>query len=243
MVSIAVCDDDKNFVEEISNNLAALSSTGKINCQIQLFYDGEDLARSVKNGVRFDLIFLDIKMNFVDGLKAAEEIREIDKVALIIYVSNYPQYAIEAYSVRPFRFLVKPLELQQLEKCFVEAIDEVLADDTYFRYVDGKQSVKVPTKEIIYFESELRNVKIVLNDDVRIYREKLNHIEKILMQARVEFWRIHQSFLVNRRHIYQIKYSEVKMSNGIVLPISEGRRNHIRQQYLTKITKSMVEEV
>ena len=242
MISIAVCDDDRNFTEKISGYLASLSSARKMNCQIQLFHDGQDLAKSVKNGTRFDVIFLDIEMNLVDGLKAAEEIRKVDKVVLIIYVSNHSQYAIEAYSVRPFRFLLKPLDLQQLEKCFAEAISEVLADDAYFRYVDGKQSVRVPIKEIVYFESELRSVKMVLNNDVRIYREKLNHVEKTLIQAKVEFWRIHQSFLVNRRHVCQTKYSEVKMSNGIVLPISEGRRNQIRQQYLAKIAKSMVEE-
>lgn len=242
MISIAVCDDDRNFADKMRDHLTVTSSSRKISSQIQLFYDGQDLVKSVKSGTRFDIIFLDIEMNFVDGLKAAEEIRKIDKIALIIYISSHSQYAIEAYRVRPFRFLVKPLELKQLEKCFAEAIDEIVVDDAYFRYVDGKQSVKIPLKEIVYFESDLRNVKIVLGDEVRIYREKLSHVEDVLTQAKVEFWRIHQSFLVNRRHVSQTKYSEVKMSNGVVLPISEARRNHIRQQYLTKISKSMVEE-
>jgi len=243
VVLVAVCDDDNIFRKKISECLAIMSQARGIDCDIESFCDGKDLVKSVKEGVRFDIIFLDIQMKHTDGLKAAEEIRKFDKNVLIIYVSLHSKYAIEAYSVRPFQFLVKPFKVLLLEEYFNLAIDEVLADDRSFRYADGKQGFKIPLKDILYFESKQKRVNIVLASDVRSYREKLNNIEQLLNQSGVEFWRIHQSYLVNRRHIVRTKYSEVEISNGMVLPISERRRDYIREQYLEKLDKSMVEEL
>ena len=241
MISVAICDDNRTFCKQMNDRLAAMAEKRRIGCSFELFYDGEDLLDSVLKGVRFDIIFLDIEMTSCDGIKTAEGIREVDKTALIIYVSSHSQYAIEAYKVRPFQFLPKPFKVSQLEKYFASAIDEVLIDDAYFRYVDRNKNFKLPLKEILYFESKLRNVEIVLNDEVRSYREKLEHVDKALSGPKLGFWRIHQSLLVNQRHIYQIKYSEVKMSNGTILPIAQSRRGYIRQHYLSKMENSTVE--
>jgi len=241
MISIAVCDDDKIFAKSMLDRLAILSQQRQVDCKAKVFHDGEYLVKSVQAGTRFDIIFLDIEMDVVDGLSAAEQIREIDKTALIIFTSSHSQYAIDAYAVRPFQFLVKPFDLPALEKVFCAAIDEILTDDAYFRYFSHGQSFKVPVKDILYFESKLRNIAMVLEHEVRTYREKLGKVENVLDESKVEFWRIHQSLLINRRHICQVKYSEVEMSNGVLLPISASRRSHIRQQYLEKMDKSIIE--
>jgi len=241
MLSIAVCDDNKLFREKLEEYLAKFALDREIACEIETFSDGQDILRSVSKGALFDIIFLDIEMNHMDGLKAAREIRKFDKVALIIYCSSHSEFAIEAYEVRPFQFLVKPFKPQLLEKYFDDALQEVLADDPYFRYTKDKQSFKIPLKDILYFESNLKKVDIVLSDEARTFREKLNVIEKNLAQSKVEFWRIHQSLLVNRRHICKITFSEVEMSNDAVLPISENRRKYIREKYLDKVANSMVE--
>jgi len=241
MINIAICDDDKSFARKVGEDLARLAQAANLSCEMQIFHDGQKLVDSVNSGVFFDLIFLDIEMGSMDGLKAASEIRKIDKAVLIIYCSSHSEYAVEAYDVNPFRFLVKPPEATLLEKYFAQAIAEIIEDDAYFRYRDDKQSFKVPLKDILYFESDLRNVNIVLSEKVYSYHEKLSRVEETLKQNKVDFWRIHQSFLVNRRHIWRTKYSEIEMSNGTVLPISKGRRKYIREKYLDQMDSSMLE--
>jgi DNA-binding LytR/AlgR family response regulator len=213
----------------------------KLSCEMDIFHDGAGIAAAVKSGKRYDLIFLDIEMADMDGLRAAKEIRQHDKAALIIYVSSYSQYAIEAYDVRPFQFMVKPVNVDRLENYFDAALEEILDDDVYFRYINNKQSLKVPVKEILYFESNLRQVNIVTTTELRNYREKLSSVEKVLQQSKLDFWRIHQSYLVNRAHIFRARFSEVEMSNGTVLPISPAKRDEIREKYFTHFENSIVE--
>lgn len=73
------------------------------------------------------------------------------------------------------------------------------------------------------------------------YNGKLSNIEEVFAQSQAEFWRIHQSYLVNRKHIYRIEYTRVEMSNGIILPISEDKRKIIRQNYLGDIGAGIIE--
>ena len=60
-----------------------------------------------EKGRKYDLIFLDIEMRGMDGLTAAKEIRKIDELTMLIYVTNHESYALEAYDVQPYQFLVK----------------------------------------------------------------------------------------------------------------------------------------
>lgn len=61
--------------------------------------------------------------------------------------------------------------------------------------------------------------------------EKLNSIEKSLKKCKASFLRIHQSFLVNYKHVESQAYDFVVMDNGEKLSISEDRRKLISEQY------------
>ena len=244
MIQIALCDDNKDFAEKMKSQLTRLAEDASIGCEIRTFYDGKDLARAVSLGTLFDIIFLDIEMEDMDGLKAAAEIRKVDKAALIIYVSSHSKYAIEAYNVRPFQFLVKPFDPALLKKYFVAALQELVEEDAYFRYKSNRQDFKVPLKDILYFESKAHTIKIVCANAEHSYRGRLGNVERALDQRqnlpKVNFWRIHQSYLVNSRYIWQVEYSKIEMSNGNVLPIAESKRKQIREKFLREIGDSAI---
>ena len=56
------------------------------------FQDGEDIVTDYT--ASYDLIILDIEMAFLNGMKAAEKIRELDTNVIIIFITNMPQYAL-----------------------------------------------------------------------------------------------------------------------------------------------------
>jgi Response regulator of the LytR/AlgR family len=241
MISIAICDDDIYVSEDICQKVEIFAKQADISVNLEVFGDGRDIVDDIVNGSRYDIIFMDIEMRYMNGMVAAQKIREIDKTALLIYVTNHSQYAIEAYKVQPFRFLVKPYDEKMLRQYFLTALKEILREDLYFRYSVNKKSYKVRLQDILYFESQGRVAFIVSEFGIRKFNAKLNSIENMLADSKSEFWRVHQSYLVNRKHVYNIGYSDVEMSNGAVLSISEERRKVIREKYFDKIGAGIIE--
>ena len=92
-------------------------------------------------------------------------------------------------------------------------------------------SHKIPIKDILYFESKKRKVYIVTEKNIFELYGKLNDIEKSLKNGKIVFLRIHQSFLVNYRHVDVLAYDFVIMDNGKQLSISEDRRKLTSEQY------------
>ena len=234
MLNIAICDDDTAFSSQIEDIILFQCDEKKINAEIEVFTDGYYLLKSFKQGMSYNIIFLDIEMEKLDGLATAREIRKIDSSVLIIYISGFDDYLKELFEVEPFRFVSKPIQLEQLQRYCAEAIKKIEGMNNLFVYSYNKEEYSVPIKEIVYFESNKRLVDIHMNDGtVRSFYGKLNNLEKEIQKINKHFIRIHQSFLVNYSYIKSMTYSEVVLEckdEEYVLRISEDRRSTVRQK-------------
>ena len=159
------------------------------------FWKGEHLVDSVEMGNSFDIIFLDIEMGQEDGITVARRIRKIDKSVLIVYVTSHENYMMESFEIRPFRFLVKPVSREMMERCLQAAYEEISSTDSYFRYSYQRINHKIPIGEILYFESNRRKVKII-TEKVKIlnFMESLMILQKVWNGVKWHFLRVHQSF-------------------------------------------------
>lgn len=77
MIHVAICDDEQNFVAHLTKLLQRYMEETGTQLRITCFYDGLELLEHYDPS--FDLIFLDIQMKLVDGLRTAEKIREMDQ--------------------------------------------------------------------------------------------------------------------------------------------------------------------
>lgn len=241
MLSIAICDDDVLLAESLNQNLVVFASKMSLSIKTEIFGDGQDLLDDILYGSKYDIIFLDIEMKYLNGLETAKRIREVDTTTLLIYITSHTKYAVEAYSVRPFQFIVKPFDMKLVEEYFQSAIKELETNPRYFRYLWKKKSYKIAVNDIVYFESQGRKILINTIDNVYTYNAKLNNIEIELTKSGLEFWRIHQSYLVNRKNILEIEFQRLHLVTGDILPISEDRRKLIREKYLNKIGDGIIE--
>ena len=231
MLNIAICDDDIQTTGRMDMLLQKIAKRNFMDVEIEVFWNGKSLADAVAKGTYFDMIYLDIEMDKEDGISAAKRIRAYDKNVLIIYVTSHENHMQESFEVRPFRFLVKPVSEKQIESCFKSAYEEVYCGDSYFRYSYQRVNHKIPIREILYFESNKRKVFIVTEKDTFVAYGKLNDIEESLKQSKVPFLRVHQSYLVNYKHVEGQAYDFVVMDNGKRISISEDRRKLIGDQY------------
>lgn len=231
MLNVAICDDDIRITGELEMLIQKIAKHNFVDVEIEVFWDGKSLVEEIRKGFCFDIIYLDIEMDREDGISAARKIRTYDKNVLIIYVTSHENHMKESFSVRPFQFLVKPVDEQEMVDCFKAAYEDVGNRNFYFQYSYQRVNYKVPIQDILYFQSSKRKILIVTEKETLVLYGKLNEIEESLKICKVSFLRVHQSYLVNYRHIEGQAYDFVVMDNGKRISISEDRRRMISEQY------------
>ena len=105
--SIAVVEDNPQFNEKLKQYLEKFSKENQVEFNIFSFTDGDEITSDYE--AKYDIIFLDVEMKRLDGMTAAQKIREFDSDVIIIFITNMAQYAIGGYSVGALSFLLKPL--------------------------------------------------------------------------------------------------------------------------------------
>lgn len=182
MVNIAICDDDVKFAGRLEEMLIDYAKKCQIKIKIEVFLDGLELLESIKNQKElYDIIFLDIEMKDLNGIEVAKKIRSFDERCLIIYVTSYQSYAIEAYEVQPFRFIVKPINESILYKYWEAALDKVLSDNSTFQFKYKREIYKIRLSDIMYFQSKMRVIYVYMNNgSVFKFYDKMNNVENYI---------------------------------------------------------------
>ena len=99
MLHVAICDDEAAFVQHLSQLLDRYAQETGTELKISTFGDGADLTDPYDPTL--DLIFLDIQMGIMDGLRTAQRIREMDRQVSIIFLTTLPSTAWRGTSTRP----------------------------------------------------------------------------------------------------------------------------------------------
>lgn len=232
MIKIAICDDEDIITYQIEEIISEICNRENIPFDCDIFYSGRELEKEVLNGTRYDLIYLDIQMSNVDGISAAESIRKKDENVLFIYVSGYDRYMIELFRLDVFAFIRKPIEREYFEITFLEANRKICNQKHYYSFYYKNEEYKVLCIDILYFESRGRTVNVhVINGAVERFNGKLSEVESYVNAGKIPFLRVHQSYLVNYHHIKSRTRTEITLTDGTVLPISEGKRKIFGEQY------------
>lgn len=231
MFEIAVCDDEKIVAANIEKMLENISVSSLDQLDIDVFYDGSTLVDYINKGKRYDIIYLDIEMDKQNGVDAAQCIRMIDKKVLIIYVTGYESFAKDAFEVSAFRFITKPINQDIFIKYFNDAKKVILDHPQYFCYQYNKISHRLPINDIIYFQSDKRVTYIITSNRCEKCYEKLNNIEKKLLEYNIYFYRPHQSFLVNPKYVTMYSYDTMELLDGTTLTVSETRRKRVNELF------------
>lgn len=232
MIKVAVCDDENIIACQIEDIILDVGKKESIAVDVDVFYNGQELEREVKTGTNYDLIYLDIQMEGGDGITAAKNIRIIDENVLLIFVSGFDRYMMELFRLDVFAFVRKPIDQKEFARLFLEANLKVCNRNFYFTFRYRGREYKIPYKEILYFESNGRQITINMrNGETEVFNGKLSDVEIKILEGKNPFLRIHQSYLVNYHLIRYRSKTEVVLVDGKKLPISEDRRKEFIMEY------------
>lgn len=230
MFKIAICDDDRKFCSQLEAMILNYYNSSDI--EIEIFETGENLYEGLTNNKLYDLIFLDIEMLGINGVETGLKIRNElqNETAQIVYVSWKEDYYKLLFEVRSNNFLLKPI----VQENVIGEIEKAkrLSDkfNKSFIYKKSFNTYKVFIKNIIYFESKDKKIRIVTVSGEDFFYDRLEHIMDTLHE--LTFYKIHKSFYVNLSHVMIFKYDELQMTNGETLSISQSKRKEVRAKQL-----------
>lgn len=232
MIDIAICDAAPAVTSVMENIFLEIAAEQKLPIECSVFFDSAALIQSIRQGALYDLICLEIKMQDRNDLDVAKLLRDMELPALLVYITGCSGCWKQLINMEPFRFLTDPTDRVALRSVFLDAFRRLQRRTEYFSYQYNKSFHKLPLNEISYFESRRRTVIIHTKDPESgdLFYEKLDHVEKRLAESNQRFLRIHQSFLVNFSYMKQSNATEVTLTDGTVLPISEHRQKNVRRQ-------------
>lgn len=239
MYKIAICDDEIIFADKLKRILKKYLDEKKALYEIDVYSSGREFIDACTEIMNYDIFFLDINMEQVDGLQVAKYIRNISNQPYIVFVTAFINYALEGYNYNAVRYLLKTNN--QFDDYVYECMDAIMEKMNYSVYmleidfIEGKRDITL--QRIIFIESKLHKLEYhILEDSIGIYTQytTLNAIEATFLNN--NFIRVHQSFLVNMLHIHRLDNSDGKnsliMSDGTRISIPKARWKEVKEKYV-----------
>lgn len=231
MYRIAIVEDEKEFRNQLQQYLKQYSEENHVSFQIVEFGDGEEILEEYKK--EYDLILLDIEMPKVNGMDAAEKIREKDEEVVLMFITNMAQYAIRGYSVGALDFIMKPITYYTFSMKMTRALKRVRPSGQaplLLNTLDGVKSLEA--KQIYYVEVQNRMLHYYTDEGEIVVRGTLQSAEESLQAyafAKCNHW-----YVVNLAHV-----KEVAKNIAVVGPyeVEISRRN--RASFLKALTEFM----
>ncbi|MCM1193837.1 MAG: LytTR family DNA-binding domain-containing protein [Butyrivibrio sp.] len=219
-MKIAVCDDEIVLVKQIYQYL-----WGQPDCSVDCFSSPGELLARYEAGERYDVLFLDVLMQPVNGIALARKIRSRDRNAVLIFLTAYLEYAPEGYEVNAFRYLLKPVQEQDIAAVMMEVRRELESTRTLQIRTSGCEML-LHTRELKYLEADNKDTLLYYMDDTITLRKGLNELEAQL--SPFFFFRVHRKFLVNLTHVREFDETRLTLDCGKTLPISRRRSRAFR---------------
>ncbi len=221
---IAIVDDEKIICEQIKDFIQKEHG----DCQIDSYFSGQTFLEA---GKRFDLVFLDIQMEGMDGMDTARALRKTQPEAVLIFVTGSKEYVFEAFDVSAFHYLLKPLEETKFKEVLARALLESQRCKTgrQERLFIRTKNLTIDQKDILYIESRGKKVDIhTLKETFSIYGA-MNELETQLSKS---FYRCHRGYLVNMAYITEYGADSITLTGGARVYLTKKKHGEFVKAYM-----------
>ena len=221
-MTIAVCDDEKITLNEVSRAIAEICP----GAEIETFSSGKEL---IENSRKYNIIFLDIDMPDIDGMETAQNMRQNNRAEYIIFLTGHNEFMQKAFEVRAFRYLIKPLNKQELKKTLNDIQNEIYQNRQIVLKTQNNVII-LNIAEIICIEAFGDGTYVYTKNDVCICNKTLKKWKNELGDE--YFFQVHKSYIVSLKHIVCINKDELEVRYlSSPIPVSRRNRNALRETF------------
>ncbi len=219
---IAICDDEKIISQDIYNKIIDVKSS----CNIDIYNSSSEL---LENHSQYDIIFLDIEMPDVNGIDVSYFLREKGYKGAIVFLTSHIEFVQEAFKVKAFRYLSKPVDSNELKETIDDVEKEVL-DNAQIIVKDYGSEYTINPSDIYYIKSDRNKTIIRLKDKALDVKKTLKQWLYELGETR--FYHVHKSYVVAFRYIERIETDVIVLVDlDEEIPMSRRNRTEFKEAY------------
>ena len=232
MIRIAICDDEKKILDEVSGYIKNYAEKKSKEIEVFRFDSAASLIGALEDGKSFDIFVLDVYIGDERGTVLARGIRKLGIESSIIFATTSVEHAPESYETGTLRYLLKPINPVK----FYEALDVALAAAEKI----GQRLVKLKTENgvesinvthILYSEAHAHYQYVTLDGEEKL-RVRMTVSELYtLLAPNGGFIRVGSAYIINLRNVKNVSTSEVHLYNNITVPIPRGKHSEIKKAF------------
>ena len=238
-MQIAIVDDRADDRAELSVCLENYMKKHQLDYTLTECEDGENFLKAAAQ-VDFQLVFMDIYMENMDGIETSRRLRRKSKLCKIVFLTITDDYARLGYSLSASYYLLKPLSSHQadfeeaMELCQLKPPHEVMT----LSVMADRQTLKLPTDKILYIDHQNRVTRIHTAERVIPVSGGFQEVTAALQKDK-RFLACYRGILINMDHISHVDSQTFRLINGEELPISLRNRKQLREVYRRYVFSGM----
>lgn len=236
MFHIILCDDDAGYLKILRGRVSGFMQHNNMRAKIHTFTKMDEISNQLMKLCDIAILDIDFKGETYSGIDIARRLRTFRNDSVIVFVTNFIEYAPEGYEVQAFRYIMKQDIPKKLEIILDQAFKHLNADSENIRFQINGEVVDIPLHQILYIEAQLHTVKVFIippkKCGIREYSfyGSIGRLEQYLCDK--GFLRIHKSYLVNAAHVKRYQCHSIELTSGVVLNASASRYAEQKAKYL-----------
>ena len=239
-MDIAVVDDEKAIREHI----CGLVEERQPESRIEAYATGEELLAS---GKRFDIVFLDIQMEGMNGIEAARSLREKNANlgvgdTVLVFITGIKDYVFDAFDLYAFQYLLKPIDEGKFAEVLERAVREATKKKERRVLFIKSRNLTLDQSEILYIESRAKKVEIHTvgaAQAIEIYAA----MDELEGQLGENFYRCHRAYIVNMDCITEYDSESITLTNGDRVYLTKKKYGEFVKAYMWHLQNGGVSSV
>ena len=232
MIRIAICDDEKKILDEVSGYIKNYAEKKSKEIEVFRFDSATLLIGALEDGKSFDIFVLDVYIGDERGTVIARDIRKLGIESPIIFATTSVEHAPESYETGTLRYLIKPINPAK----FYEAMDAALASVEKI----SQRLIKMKTENGL----ESINVSHIICSEVHDHYQYVTMYNGTQIKIRMTvtelftmlsgyggFIRIGSAYIINLRHVKNVSRTEVCLYNDVSIQIPRGKHAEIKNAF------------
>ena len=227
-----ICEDDPVYIDAVTSACELWNiHHPAIGLAVKKYAAPEDLLDDWECGAIYDILFLDIEFRFMSGYELAEEIRKKDRKVIIVFITNYNNYAVSGYKLYIHRYLMKPVDNQDIFDCLDYCQSQLLQfSGNYITFSQAGGSPRYHLKDIMLIESRGHSIELTFPgareaEKIRYY-DTFAKLQERLPQN--QFIRCNRGTIVNLLYVESFTRTEIKIvGRKEIIPIGAKYKDSV----------------